>query len=293
MLRESVNLISPAKINLSLDVISRRSDGYHNLDTVMQAITLFDYISITKLKDNNQIKLICNNPDVPIDQNNLVYKAVKHFFSYTEIKMSGLLIDITKNIPLMSGLAGGSSNAAAALIGLDQLFCTRLSTLELINLSRIIGADVPFFIKGGTFRATGIGEKLAYISNNKEYYIVIVKPEFGVDTKEAYDRIDQLLEKPYFDMETFIYKLKYYNDFSVFSNMYNIFENVVQSSQIQFIKNKLIKFGAVGSLMTGSGSAVFGIFEDKSKVNLCYNYLININWNVYMCNSYPYGVSIS
>ena len=249
---------SPAKINLSLDVVSKRSDGYHELKMIMQTVSLYDEINIEK--DDN-ISIDCNKKNIPLNNKNLAWKAADSFFEYTSIN-KGCKIYINKNIPNGAGLGGGSSNAATVLLALNELYNTNLSDDELINIGVKIGADVPFFILKGTCLAEGIGEKLTRLQNNTNPYVLIYKPQFSISTKWAYKNL-KLDKKPVYNINKIIKNLKdkNYN----YDDIFNYLEDVSISKypEINNIKNKMKNLGATASLMSGSGSSVFGIFDDE------------------------------
>lgn len=251
---------APAKINLSLDIIKKRSDGYHELKMIMQTVSLYDEIDIEK---NNKIILTCNKTDIPLDERNLAWKTAELFFEYTGIK-SGCRLHLIKNIPDGAGLGGGSSDAATVLLALNKIYNTNLTISELCSLAVKIGADVPFFIIKGTCLAEGIGEKLTIIENKTNPYVLIYKPEFSISTKWAYENL-KLDSKPTYDINNIIENLKNHN--YDYNNIFNILEDVSISkySEISDIKTKMKTLGATASLMSGSGSSVFGIFNDKIK----------------------------
>lgn len=251
---------APAKINLSLDVLKKRSDGYHELKMIMQTISLYDEIDIEKA---DEISIDSNKKDIPLNNKNLAWKAAELFFKYTGID-GGCKIYITKNIPDGAGLGGGSSDAATVLIALNEIYSTNLSKTELINIAVKIGADVPFFILKGTCLAEGIGEILTKIENKTNPYVLIYKPEFSISTKWAYENL-KLESKPYYDVNKIAENLK--NKDYKFNDIFNYLEDVSISkfTEISIIKNKMKTLGATGSLMSGSGSSVFGIFDDEIK----------------------------
>lgn len=249
---------APAKINLSLDIIKKRSDGYHELKMIMQTVSLYDEINIEK---SDEISLTSNKTDIPLDKRNLVWKAAELFFEYTNIK-SGCKLHLIKNIPDGAGLGGGSSDAATVLLGLNEIYKTDLTVEELCSLAVKIGADVPFFIIKGTCIAEGIGEKLTKIKNETNPYILIYKPEFSISTKWAYENL-KLDNNPTYDIDKIAENLK--NPNYNFNNIFNKLEDVSISKypEISDIKTKMKNLGATSSLMSGSGSSVFGIFDDK------------------------------
>lgn len=250
---------APAKINLSLDILRKRDDGYHELKMIMQTVSLYDEINIEK---NNEITLDCNKKNIPLDNKNLAWKAASLFFKYTNIK-GGCNIYIKKNIPDGAGLGGGSSDAATVLLALNDIYKTGLTEQELINIAVKIGADVPFFIIKGTCLAEGIGEKLTKIKNNTNPFIVIYKPEFSISTKWAYENVN-LNFKPKYNVDIIVENLK--NKNYKFDDIFNYLEyiSISRFKEIENIKNQMKNCGATGTLMSGSGSSVFGIFDNEN-----------------------------
>lgn len=251
---------APAKINLSLDIIRKREDGYHELKMIMQTVSLYDKLDI---KISDEMSLSSNKTDIPLDNRNLVWKAADLFFNYTKIDKK-CKIHIEKNIPDGAGLGGGSSDAATTLLALNDIFNTNLSDDELINMGVKIGADVPFFILKGTCIAEGIGEKLTKIENKTNPFVLIYKPEFSISTKWAYENLN-LKNKPVYNLDSIVENLK--NPSYNFENIFNYLEDVSipHFPQIENIKTTMKTLGATASLMSGSGSSVFGIFDDETK----------------------------
>lgn len=260
-------LKAPAKINLSLDVKGRRSNGYHDVEMIMQTVSLFDEVEIVKA-DN--IEVLTNLPYIPDDNRNLAYRAAQVFFDHTKIK-SGAIIKIKKLIPVGAGLAGGSTDAASVLTGLNELYETNLTKPELEKLGESLGADVPFFFTGGTCLAQGLGEILTPIPNNLDCWAVIIKPAFSVSTKWVYENLkaDKISKHP--DTKDALEAIKQGNIPLMARCMSNVLENVTAKRyhQIEKIKSELIKEGALGSLMSGSGSAVFGVYDNEKAAQVC------------------------
>ena len=248
-----------AKINLSLDILRKRKDGYHELKMIMQTVSLYDEIYIEK---SDTVSIECNKDDIPLNNKNLAWKAADAFFNYTSINL-GCKIKLIKHIPDGAGLGGGSSDAATVLLALNEIYNTNITNEELINIAVKIGADVPFFILKGTCLAEGIGEKLTKIENNTDPYILIHKPSFSISTKWAYENL-KLDNKNNYNVDKIVENLKdkNYN----FKDIFNYLEDVSVSKypQINDIKNKMKYYGATAALMSGSGSSVFGIFTDKN-----------------------------
>ncbi|MBM7835359.1 4-(cytidine 5'-diphospho)-2-C-methyl-D-erythritol kinase [Clostridium sardiniense] len=259
-----------AKVNIALDVIGKREDGYHLLRMIMQAIDLYDEILIEKI--DKGIRINCNKPYVPTDERNLAYKAAKLFMDKFNIK-SGVNITINKNIPVSAGLAGGSTDCAAVLKLMNKMFKTNLSDQELMDLGVKLGADVPYCIIGGTALCEGIGEKITKLKSFKDKILVLVKPPFGVSTKVVYQEFD--LSKVVFhpNVEGLIKNIEEGNLKYVASNMKNLLENVTLAKykEIISIKQSMIECGSIGSMMSGSGPTVFAFFDDMVKAQKCYD----------------------
>jgi len=260
-----------AKINLSLDVVGKRDDGYHLLQMIMQNIELYDLLDIEK--SNKGITLECNKLYVPRNERNLAYKAAKLFLDAYDID-GGVSIKLIKNIPVAAGLAGGSTNAAAVLNAMNKIYNLNLNFQELSNLGLKIGADVPYCIRGGTALCEGIGEIITPIEPFMGHILVLVKPNFGVSTKEVYKNLD--INRVYKHPNTFgLIKAIGENDIQYVSeNMRNVLENVtLRKHQIlKDIKEKIIRMGASGAMMSGSGPSMFGFFDDMLKAQRCYDH---------------------
>ena len=259
-----------AKINISLDIVGKReSDGYHLLKMIMQNIDLYDEISIEKQKED--ITISCNKSYVPTDSRNLAYKAASLFKNTYNIE-DGVHIDIVKNIPVSAGLAGGSTDAAAVLKLMNKMFNVNASNEELMELGLKLGADIPYCINGGTALCEGIGEKITSLPHFKDKILVLVKPSFGVSTKEVYKafNLDKVRVHP--KTENLIEAMEQDNLYYVANNMKNLLENVTLRKHNILIKIKedMNKYGAVGSMMSGSGPSVFAFFDDMLKAQRCY-----------------------
>lgn len=280
---KTIALKSNAKINLFLDIVDKRLDGYHNIKTVMQEIKLHD---IVKIKENpDTIRITCNNTDVPTDQRNTCYKVATLIKEKYKIQ-SFVDIEIDKIIPTQAGLAGGSSNAAAVIKGLNALWSLNMSMNEMKEIAVQIGADVPFSLVGGTCLCEGIGEIITPLKPFKWKNIIIIKPDFSISTPIAYKNVTQ---KQYnlnkntriFD---FINSEDYYCTCLAISNT---LESVVLNlyPQIRTIKLDLIERGAISALMTGSGSCVYGFYDEDKTAKTAYEQLKTIYNNVYVTNT--------
>lgn len=252
---------SYAKINLTLDVLSKRPDGYHNVEMIMQTVSLYDLILVDKTEKN--ISISTNLKYLPVNEKNIAYKAALEFFKYTSIK-GGYKIIIHKNIPVAAGLAGGSGNAAAVLCSLDKLYNTNLPLDELMNIASKLGADVPYCIMGGTALATGIGEILTPLPSIPKCNILMVKPPISVSTAAIYEAIDtaDIDKRP--NTNAMIDALAQKDLISVAQNLSNVMGNVTETIHpiVKGIRRKMLMNGALGAVMSGSGPTVFGIFPD-------------------------------
>ena len=252
-----VELQSSAKINLALDVLGERDDGYHDIDTIMQEIDLFDVITIEPGRGG--FVLTCDNPDLPLDEDNLVYRAWDLLREKTT--NDSVNINIKKRIPIAAGLAGGSSNAASTLIGLNKLWDLELSTRELEQIAESIGSDVPFFIQGGTQRARGRGEILQPLTGYRGRFVLLVNIGQPISSRYVYEHVkvngslqmDELVR--YMDADSP----------KAYSLMQNQLETVSFEAipRLKEIKNEILQLGANVALMSGSGPTVFGLFESK------------------------------
>ncbi|MBU5590288.1 4-(cytidine 5'-diphospho)-2-C-methyl-D-erythritol kinase [Clostridium sp. MSJ-4] len=260
------------KINIALDVVGKREDGYHLLKMIMQGIDIYDLVTVDII--DKGISISCNKNYVPIDSRNIAYKAAEGFIKAYDIK-KGVNIDIKKNIPVSAGLAGGSTDAAAVLNLMNDLFKVKASQKELSNIALKLGADVPYCLKGGTALCEGIGEEITMLKPFKNHILVLVKPSFGVSTKEVYTslKIDKIYKHP--DIDSIISFMEKDDLKSVSENMKNVLENVTLKKHkvLNEIKSSMLKMNALGALMSGSGPTVFGFFDDMLKAQLCYDYM--------------------
>ncbi|HEY4543265.1 MAG TPA: 4-(cytidine 5'-diphospho)-2-C-methyl-D-erythritol kinase [Tissierellaceae bacterium] len=262
---ENIAINSYAKINLALDIIGKREDGYHEIKTIMQSIDLKDKLLIENI-DKNEIIVNCNHPGVPLDENNLVYKSWEIMKETAKVE-KGIKVTIDKNIPMGAGLAGGSSNAGAVLKGLNELWDVGLTKEELIDLGKGIGADVPFTILGGTALAEGVGEKLTSLKSFRNKHVLICNPGIEISSKYAYSILK--IDDERVDVEKII-KAMENEDLELIGKLSrNKMEDEIFKKYeiIERIKLDLINSNAKVSLMSGSGSSVFGIFEDEESMN--------------------------
>ena len=254
-----------AKLNLCLDVIGTRADGYHLLESVMQSISLADTVSVRK---NSKISVVCREIDVP-QEKNIAYKAAKAFFEFVKIENKGAVIKIKKKIPSQAGMGGGSADAAAVLVALNHLYKTRLTESELCKIGEKVGADVPFCISGGTKLVRGIGEVLTKLDDCHNCYFVVVKGTEGVSTKEAYDDLDNAKVIPNLRIEKVIEALSVGEFAALKGKLINVFEHTTRLTSIRETVSRLRSLGAIEAAMTGSGSAVFGLFLKRKDAKKC------------------------
>lgn len=258
-----VTVSAPAKINLMLDVTGKRPDGYHELVTIMQSISLADTVYITP-NGSERITVDCKGVNLYSDTDNIAYKAAKAFFEYAKLRCTGLHIKIAKNIPLQAGLGGGSADGAAVLTGLNRLLGTGYSEDTLCDIGVKLGADVPFCIVGGTKICRGIGEIMSPAPALEDCFIVIGKGGMGISTKEAYRKIDSLSVRSAADISPYDGSIG-----SVKRIGGNVFEEVTESGDIATVKEILLQHRAGYAAMSGSGSAAFGLFGDKRNAEKC------------------------
>ena len=261
----TLQLKAYAKINLGLDVVRRREDGYHEVRMVMQTIKLYDKLTF-RLLEEDEIRLKTNLGFLPVNEDNLVYKAVKLLKDTYDVK-KGLEIDLFKCIPVAAGMAGGSTDCAAALVGATKMFGLDLSKQELMELGVKLGADVPYCVLRGTALSEGIGEILTPLPPMPDCYILIAKPPISVSTKFVYENLkaNELERHP--DIDGMIDAIKKGSLQGITDRMENVLETVTIPAYpvIEEIKNCMKENGAINSLMSGSGPTVFGIFDTEEQ----------------------------
>ena len=274
--------VAYAKINIGLDIVDVRPDGYHNIDTIMQTVSLFDEVHLEKAAG---VSVYCSNPDIPSDETNTAYKAAAVFLKKAGLDSSetGVSISIEKNIPPQSGLGGGSSDAAAVLRGLNNLYCTNYGTSILEELALKIGSDVPFCISGGTQRAGGKGEILIKLPLFIGLYAVVVMPDEIVNTAHAYSLFRHSKTVVHPDMGATAYALGEKNLSLLGAVIGNTFEGLVfpEKRAIEKVRHDILVTGAPVVLMTGSGAAVYGLYSSFEEANLAYIEL-NRNYRSYL-----------
>ncbi len=278
--KTALTVNAPAKINLTLDILGRREDGYHNIKTVMQTISLCDTVSVS-LRGNGEITVDCSRKDIPCDKSNIAHKAAGRFFcEYRE--MSGADIYIKKNIPTQAGLAGGSADGAAVLVALNELCGKPFSDSELERMGALVGADVPFCVRCGTALAEGIGDKLTPLPPLGECFVVLVKPPVSISTAQAYSAVDSVCDysAPSKSTDSLLRKLA---DISTVGGLlFNDFERATALPEILALKDNILsQNGCLGACMTGSGSVVYGLFDEKTLADEAFLNLKNAYSDVY------------
>lgn len=268
----TITLPAYAKLNLTLDILGKRADGYHDLSMVMQSITLHDDVTVTLTETEG---IACRCGDLPGDDSNLAVKAAKAFFAALGIAPRGLKIDIEKRIPMQAGMAGGSTDAAAVLHALRTLLAPELSTKQLEKIGETVGSDVPYCVRGGTALAEGRGEKLTTLKNAPRFRVVVCKPDFPLSTPALFKRSDavEVTDRP--DTEGMLEAIEDSDVLGVSARVFNVFEAVLDADEHEVftIKERLLSLGAAAAAMTGSGPTVFGLFADENIAKSAYDTL--------------------
>lgn len=273
-----------AKVNLNLEILGKREDNYHNLESVFQKVNLYDEIYIKKTQTDD-FKLNINVKELDTKEN-IIYKAyVKLKEQYKAIR--GIEVTVNKKIPMQAGMAGGSTDCAAFIIAMNKLFDLKLTKKEMEFLGKSLGADVVPCFYNKAIKAEGIGDIITNIDTHFKYYMVIIKPEIACNTKEMFQKIDAKKDlKQLHTTDNIIKALENKDIYLLANNLYNVFEEVIQEKEItQDIKKELIKNGSLQALMTGSGSCVYGIFENKQLAQNAYIALKD-KYQTYICTSY-------
>lgn len=260
---DKIKLKALGKINLGLDVLGRRPNGYHDVRMVMQTVYLYDQILLEKT-DKEGISLKTNLFYLPVNENNLAYRAAKMLIDEFAIK-EGVHISLEKHIPVAAGMAGGSSNAAAVLYGMNRLFQLGLTDQELMERGVKLGADVPYCIMRGTVLAEGIGEELTPLPAMPKCHVLLAKPPVSVSTQKVYEKLDAQEVTKHPDIDGILLGLQTGDLKKITSSMGNVLENVTitEYPQIERIKDVMKEEGALNAMMSGSGPTVFGIYDDK------------------------------
>lgn len=262
----SLTVYAPAKINLTLDVTGLRADGYHTLESIFQTVSRYDTVTLTKALEVITLETPGGAP-CPLEKNT-AYRAAEAFFAHTGI-VGGVALTLTKRIPQQAGMGGGSADAAAVLAGLDRLYGTRLSRKTLMTLAATIGADVPFFLAGGTALVRGIGEKIDPLPPLPPMSVVVAQPPEGMDTAAAYRALDSGTIRHRPDHPAALAALQKNDTAALAKQVVNVFEPALNLPGVAAIRRKMAAFAPLASQMTGSGSAVFGLFADPQTAQQC------------------------
>lgn len=269
-----IKIDSYSKINLTLNILARREDRYHEIETIMQSINLTDKVIITEEKEG--IKIKCNHPQVPVNNQSLAYRSAEKILKKFGIER-GVKIEIDKKIPLASGMAGGSANSATILVGINKLFNLNLSNKNLREMGEELGMDVPFCIQNGTALAYRRGEKITPLSPiNPPLWVVVINPGFKISTQWAYNNIDlEKIKRRKDNTEAMLAALREGKPWEIAKNLFNSFEGLIikKYPETGRVKDRLINEGALGALISGSGPAVFGIAQNEEEALKIYEKL--------------------
>jgi len=284
-----IKIKASAKINLSLDVVGKKTNGYHLIESVFQSVGIYDIITVEKT-DERRITLTCDKPEIPCDSTNIAYKAAKLFMEKNKIS-SGIKINIEKNIPSQAGLGGGSSDGAGVLYAMNQLFKTSMNITELVELGEKISADTAFFLYGGTAFVQGTGEIINPVRLLPPVELVIAKGQSGISTPEAYKLIDELKSPEHVKTQKILRAIDKGKFMSQCESCSNIFEQVTQINDVFEIKKSMMTHGAENAVMSGSGSAVFGLFSDYETAEKCTDFLREIYPFAVHCQTIPQSIT--
>lgn len=270
---DSIRLKARAKINLGLDVLGKREDGYHEVRMVMQTIGIYDRLILTKIPEE-EIRITSNLAFLPVNENNLIYKAIKLLKDEYHFP-GGISVDLNKFIPVAAGMAGGSTDAASTMFGVNRLFGLNLSMGKMMELGVRLGADVPYCVMRGTALAEGIGEKLTRITPVPHMWILIAKPQINVSTRLVYEQLDMGGIQKHPDIDGIIRAIEAQDVVRIAQSMGNVLENVTVPLYpvIETIKQDMLSNGAINAMMSGSGPTVFGIFPDEQTTLACQAFL--------------------
>ncbi len=285
----NVTVEAPAKINLTLDVVGRRDDGYHLVETVMQAVDLCDRVTVRRTDKPGAVSLLCDDARVPDGPDNTAVRAAAAFFAACGLPNPGVEIGLRKRIPLQAGLAGGSADAAGTLVALDRLMDTRMTAAELCAVAETVGADVPFCVLGAAAYAEGIGTILTPLPSLPDCAVVIAKPLDGVSTAEAYRLVDRaaLTRRPHTGAA--VDAVCAGDLAAVAHGLCNVFEEALALPEVAAIGQVMREHGTLGCRMTGSGSAVFGLFDNEEAARRCAAALRRDYDEVFQCRPCPHG----
>lgn len=260
---DHLSMLAYAKLNLSLDITGKLPNGYHTISTIMQSVDLFDTVSVTRVSENDNgapIHIICNCDELSTDETNTAYKAAAEFFKFTGISGS-VSIKVNKAVPLCAGLGGGSADAAAVIVAMNELFGTALDDDAMMNIAEEVGMDVPFCIRGGTALAEGMGSILTPLPDIGECAFLLISAGEKPSTSEMYGALDRLPSLAHPDTAQIVNSICEGEFLEAAPRLGNVFDPLW--SKAEHIRAKLIENGAVGAALTGSGPTVFGVFEDE------------------------------
>lgn len=280
----SINLKAYAKVNLSLDIVGVKENGYHLMEMVMQSISLADDILIELIEEDG-LYVICEPAVVDNMEDNIVTKVTRSFLDKANITEYGIRITIKKEIPSGAGLGGGSSDGASVLIGLNKLFRTKYSIEELCELGVKISADIPFCLVSKTSLVQGIGEVITPIKLLPKCYFVVVKPSFSTNTKEAFSKYDKAEITKHPETKNLVSAIDSGNIVKASEYFYNVFEEAIYDKRIQEIKTRLLELNALNPIMTGSGAAVFGVYLTEDEARESYFKLSGEGYTVYVAET--------
>jgi len=276
---DKVTVIAPAKINLSLDITGVDEKGYHLLDMIMQTVSIFERVTLTKQDEG--ITMSSNARYIPTDNKNTAVIAAINFFEYTGIK-GGVDIYIKKTVPIKAGMAGGSADAAGVIVGLNKLYDTKLTMEQLCEIGAQTGSDVPFMLVGGTKRVQGVGNIILPCEDMPKCHFVICMPSKGVSTPAAFGNYDKLGIKTKVETDKLVAAIES-----------NDLEKAAASPDTEPIKKALLEQGALGSVMTGSGAAVFGVFDSEEKAKKAFQYFKGKVRSVFLAKPVDFGATVS
>ncbi len=287
---QSIRAYAYAKINLTLDVLGKRPDGYHEMDMILQSVSLCDELLLTKTKAPG-ISLSCDREDIPCDGRNLAWRAADLLFREMGGQTAGVSVSLKKNIPDQAGMAGGSADAAAVLVGMNELFGYGLDEQKLCRLGERLGADVPFCIRGGTMRVQGFGERLSPLPDFPKLPIAVAKPREGMSTAQAFEQIDsRKLVHPPVQRAADLLMAGDLNAARLYFG--NVFMQVTELEDVFSFCRYFHTHQALFSMMTGSGTAVFAVFEQEHPAEMCVKGLIDAGERAYLCYPVDRGVEL-
>lgn len=291
-MKKSVIVEAPAKINLVFDITGRREDGYHLIHSVMQTIDLIDTVTISHMSGSG-IYISCDRTRIPCDDNNLAHIAARRFYEAFQIHdTKAISIDLQKRIPVQAGLGGGSADAAAVLVGMNTLFEVFAERSVLCEIGAKVGADVPFCMMGGTMRVQGIGEKLTALPPMPHCSIVVAKPAKGISTVESYQSYDRLNPAPRAELREVFVGLDCGDLSALAKGVSNVLEPATNLKEIVSLKEQMNSCGALGTAMSGSGSAVFGIFESRTLAKRCMRKLYETAESIFLTHPSSRGAVV-